>query len=183
MKALNIKKWAGAVACATLISATSALAIPTVLDTTSSTYVGSVNPSAPSNPANEVDYINELIELTINTSTTFESQTLVRSGNVLTLPQADVTGGIKDDSTPSNVIDISGWTYLYAKYGSGNEIIGAYVWLVSGLTGEVEVPSAKLSHWSLYNPGRTTVPDGGSALLLLGGAVTALGFLRRKISA
>jgi hypothetical protein len=159
-----------------------AQAIP--LDTTSANYVGSVTPSAPSNPENEVDYINELRVLGLGLSTTFEGQTIVRSSNALTLPLATVAG--MDGSVgenPSNVIDVTGYTYLYAKYGSGNGNVGALVWLVSGLSGEVEVPAAKLSHWSLFNPGETNVPDGGSMLALLGGAVTVLGFLRRKISA
>ena len=39
-----------------------------------------------------------------------------------------------------------------------------------------------ISHLALYSGGGTTVPDGGSMLVLLGGVVTVLGFLR-KISA
>jgi hypothetical protein len=40
-----------------------------------------------------------------------------------------------------------------------------------------------ISHLTLYSGSGTTVPDGGSMLVLLGGAVTVLGFLRRKIAA
>jgi hypothetical protein len=40
-----------------------------------------------------------------------------------------------------------------------------------------------ISHVSLYRGETTNTPDGGSMVVLLGGAVAVLGFLRRKISA
>lgn len=40
-----------------------------------------------------------------------------------------------------------------------------------------------ISHIRITGEPATNVPDGGSMLILLGGAVTVLGFLRRKISA
>ena len=52
------------------------------------------------------------------------------------------------------------------------------------LSGFWEGTQGAISHITLYGGGRSTnVPDGGSMLALLGGIVTVLGFLRRKISA
>lgn len=44
-------------------------------------------------------------------------------------------------------------------------------------------PTKAISHIRITGEPATTVPDGGNMLILLGGAVTVLGFLRRKISA
>jgi len=51
------------------------------------------------------------------------------------------------------------------------------------LSGFWEGTQGAISHLTLYSGDETTVADGGSMLILLGGAVTVLGFLRRKISA
>ena len=166
-----------------LLGAFSAKALPITLDTSSAQYLGSVDPSTPSNEANEVAYINKLIGMGLNATTSFNGNELVRSGNSFgTLPVATLLPDWdKDETNPSNVIDITGWTYLYGKYGNGNGAIGAYVWFVGDLTGEVQVPADRLSHWSVYNGTSTSVPDGGTAVMLLGAALLGLGALKRRI--
>ncbi len=166
-----------------LLGVVSAGAIPIVLTTSSSQYIGSVDPSTPANEASEVAYINKLIGMGLNATTSFNGNELVRSGNSFgTLPVATLLPDWdKDETNPSNVIDITGWTYLYGKYGNGNAAIGAYVWFVGDLTGEVQVPADRLSHWSVYNGTSTSVPDGGTTVMLLGAALLGLGALKRRI--
>lgn len=173
----------GLLAAGALIGATEASAA-LILDESSSRYLGSVTKSTPSNPANEVNYINEMTGLALNGSTIFNGNTIERSGNSFSdLPTATTTGSYKNNAGTPFVINLddfeTGWTYLYAKYGSGNDNVGALVWVVTGLTGEVQIPSQKLSHWSLYNPGDKTVPDGGLTALLLGLALSGMGATRR----
>jgi hypothetical protein len=181
MKNRNLKQWAVAIACALTMGLTSQVS---ALTTSSSQYVGSITPNIPANPGAEVDYINALILLSINTSGSALGQTLVRSGNVLTLPTANLTGAIKDDTSPSTSVDVTGFEYLLGKYDADQA--GAYVFYVGNLTGIQTLPGDfnghSLSHWSLYNAGGTSVPDGGATLALLGLAVTGLGFARRKLS-
>lgn len=164
-----------------LLGAFSAKALPITLDTSSAQYLGSVDPSTPANEASEVAYINKLIGMGVNSTVSFSGNEFVRSGNSFAaLPTAALLPDWdKDETNPSNVIDITGWTYLFAKYGNGNAI-GGLVWFVGDLTGEVQVPSHKLSHWSVFNP-KTSVPDGGTTVMLLGAALLGLGALKRKI--
>jgi hypothetical protein len=177
----NIKQLVAALTCAVSMGLASQVS---ALTTSSAEYVGSITPNIPANPGAEVDYINALIALAVNTSGSALGQTLVRSGNVLTLPTANLTGATKDDTSPSTTVDVTGFEYLLGKYDADQA--GAYVFYVGNLTGLQTIPGTfnghGLSHWSLYNAGGTSVPDGGSSLALLGLAVTGLGFARRKLS-
>ena len=56
---------------------------------------------------------------------------------------------------------------------------------IGGLTGTLTLPANGadqygLSHVYVFNPGETTVPDSGAALMLLGVGLSSLEFLRRK---
>jgi hypothetical protein len=134
-----------------------------------------------------VAYINELLRLLpgeTNPDFGHPSNVLTRSINPFTgLPVATEEGSVKTVINPDGQgtlsITLSGWTYLYAKYGSGGDDVGALVWYVKGLE-EVTIPFPKLSHWSVYNP-TTSVPDGGTTVMLLGAALIGLGAIRRKI--
>jgi hypothetical protein len=93
----------------------------------------------------------------------------------------------KDDSG-SNVVDLGtgGFTYLLGKYDGPQG--GDEVWYVQGLTGIQTIPltgfgNLGLSHWSLFTGGGVTVPDGGSAVALLGLALTGLEGVRRMVGA
>jgi hypothetical protein len=165
-----------------LLGAFAANAIPLVLNDTSSQYLGSVTKGTPTSPGDEVGYINTLIGMGAGTTSSLGGNTFVRSDKSFgALPVASLLiDWDKDDTNPSNVIDITGWTYLYGKYGSGNDHVGALVWFVGDLTGQVEIPRHKLSHWSVFNP-KTSVPDGGMTVMLLGATLLGLGALKRKI--
>ena len=83
----------------------------------------------------------------------------------------------------------SGYLYLLAKYDGPN--YGSAVWFVGGLTGEIDIPSGAggtsgsqfgLSHTYLFNPNGTSVPDGGTTMMLLGGALACIGALRHRFA-
>lgn len=175
-------------ACAiSLALSIDAIAVP--ISTTSDQYVGSISPNVPANEAAEVSYINALIALAPGASGNFSGQTLVRSSETFVggLPTAVVTGSFKDETNPSTTIDITGFEYLLGKYGGqGNSGGGAWVFFVGDLTGEVTIPGnfgtggPGLSHYTLYNANRTSVPDGGATVMLLGMALGGAGALRRR---
>ena len=105
------------------------------------------------------------------------------------LAPATVTGHLKVQEpagggcTTCTAINVTGYTYLYGKYGPD-----AYVWVIEGLT-SVDLPSSVdgsggLSHYTLTYSTQTLVqvPDGGAAIGLLGLGILGVGYLRRRLS-
>jgi len=182
----------GATVCALLLGlASNSSAISLTLS--SAQLLGDVIPALPESPADDSQFINAMVGLGLNgtTTVTINSQvnTVVRSGNAISpLPTADSL----TVTTPGSMTfgSGSGYTYLYAFYGAGNTLgLGqnqvGLAWDVSGLTGTFTIPTDALSHWEFFNPGtgtHTQVPDGGSTVALLGAALTGMGLLRKKIS-
>jgi hypothetical protein len=85
----------------------------------------------------------------------------------------------------STTIDLGAggtYTYLFAKYDGRND--NSQVWDVGDLSGTITIPENGprghgLSGWILFGPGTPGVPDGGTAVMLLGAALGALGIARR----
>ena len=106
-------------------------------------------------------------------------------------PDADADLGIAQGGVNDTSVELgTGYTYLKAKYGDT-----MVVWYVAGLTGDHTIPlecgagtafcdvigsGGSLSHWIAYNPGTTSVPDGGTTLSLLGLGMLGLGYLRMR---
>jgi hypothetical protein len=192
---LRICKVAAVLAC-TSVALAKAHATTTALNMSSVYYLGDVVPALPEGDSEEADYINTMIGLAINTSTTVtepgHTDAVNRSGNSfsgLTTttaaslfspdPQAKGTGSFG-----------TGYQYLFAFYGSGNNLPGvsgqqvALIWDISGLSGNFTIPTKGLSHDELFQGGSTPptrVPDGASTAELLGGALVVAGLLRKKI--
>jgi len=189
-----MKKTLITLACglALALSATSAQALS--IGDADPRYLGSIDPATPSDPGNEVDYINKLISMAVNTTETTalvsppQADTFDRSDNqcggagggstIDACPTASLSPLADTGNDPSGSVDVTGWTWLYVKYGGD-----AHVWYVGDLTGVQTVPLNNTggqgqSHYALYNP--TAVPDGGATLGLLGLGMLGLGYLRSR---
>ncbi|MCG6911377.1 MAG: PEP-CTERM sorting domain-containing protein [Deltaproteobacteria bacterium] len=126
-------------------------------------YVGLINDGIPSNPENEVDYVNYLITLSDGQGdTVIGTETYNRIGSDLDVefPTAVLTDAVKEQSEDAGFdseIDATGFSYVLGKYDAGNA--GSWVWyLGEGFVGDVVLPEYftedgqyGLSHISLYN--------------------------------
>lgn len=178
--------------CALALGLTAPNALAVSLTTSSTQYLGFVNPGSPANAADEVGYINHLVFNMAPGATTPDTagHDFTRSSNsCASCPTAVTTGGNQGAGPATSGIDVTGWTYLLAKYGNIS-----YVWHVGGINTTVDLPTglpggnparptqnAGQSHYSLYN--HTNVPDGGMTLMLLGGVLVGIETLRRKVRA
>lgn len=124
-------------------------------------YLGSVVPGEPASPAEEVEYINNLISVAANDSDTIDGHDYVRSALDDDFPTAVEAGGVKEDSG-ANTTTLTGlYKYILAKYDGPNG--GDLVWyFASGVQlSDIVLPLKSfgngdaqygLSHFSAYNP-------------------------------
>jgi hypothetical protein len=148
-------------------------------------YLGHIVPDGGSE-ATQAEQINFLVGLTpgdtgISDNATPQANIYDRSTNILcfgSCPTATDVGSIKDDTGGNDGNLGTGFTYLKAKYGDS-----ADVWYVAGLTGDFTLPESTdeggLSHWVLFNPGGTVVPEPGT-LVLAGTMLVGIGVWSRK---
>jgi hypothetical protein len=167
------------------------------LTISSGEYLGVVSPDGGS-PASEATEITHLVGLTPGTfEADFNGDSYDRSSNILcfpTCPAATDVGAVKDDTSPSTTVDVTGFTYLLAKYDASQA--GGYIWYVADLTGDQTIPSnlgtcgatgCGLSHWTLFNPedgtatpsGTPSVPEPSSLILLGAGLIASRLILKR----
>jgi hypothetical protein len=181
-----------ALGLAMALTAANAQAITLAID--DALYVGSVDPGSPASLTDEAAYINFLLGMAAPSTDTDDPAgppptvyTYTRSDNTCAslggCVAATAVGATQNPFPGSDItnLNLSGWTYLLAKYGNTS-----YVWYVSGQT-DVTLANPLggeetngLSHYSLFNPGTVTTPDGGATAGLLGLAMLGLGYLRRR---
>ncbi len=150
--------------------------------------LGQVLFGIPSGDVDRTNYVNHLIDMVPGTSDSFSGQTFHRS---LANPgpgfpnYPDAVFALNGTSTTIN-LGSGLYSYLFAKYDGPNA--GSEVWYVGDLSGTITIPAVGLagqnyglSGWTLFGPGGTSVPDGGTTVMLLGAALGALGMARRYI--
>ena len=152
--------------------------------------LGTVTPASPFDDLNSSSYINFLITLAPGGSGTFSGQTITRSTNLFgSLPAALPVGVISGTGTSINLDTVS-FTYLFAKYDEQNDI--SFVWQIADLSGLITIPAVGplghgLTEWKLFNPSVSEngngngVPESGSTIVLMLGAVATLTALRQKL--
>jgi hypothetical protein len=145
--------------------------------------LGTVVSGEPADPPSEVTYINNLLGMGVNSAAVIAGHSYNHFGiDTSLMPAAVAAGGVKNE-TGSNTVNVTGFTYLLGKYDGPNG--GDIIWNVANLSGSQTIPSTfmglGLSHWSLYNPTGTSVPDGGATMALLGFSLLCVEILRRKL--
>jgi hypothetical protein len=186
MKTLNLKNIAALALAVTVLVGlpTRAHAVDTPLNFGDARDLGTILFGIPSGDADRTNYVNFLIGMTPGTTANSQGQTFNRSLSVVGAPYMTAVFGL--NGTSNTGITVTGYTYLFAKYDGPNA--GSVVWDLAGLTGTVSIPANGLagqnyglSGWTLFTAGTTTVPDGGTTLMLLGSALAGLGMIRRLV--
>ena len=144
--------------------------------------IGFVDFGIPSGDQDRTNYVNHLIGMGLGTQDDFSGQHFTRSNNNFgTLSTA--VWAANGTSTSINLGAVGTYTYLFAKYDGPN--YGSEVWYVGDLSGIITIPATAggygLSGWTLFTSGGQGVPDGGTTVMLLGAALSALGMARRYV--
>lgn len=148
-------------------------------------YIGYVFDGQPANEPLEILRVNSLLDLGVNAAQTDCSQIdekCDRLGSTLDVSGfADATNPDKTDTEDSTNIDVTGYSYLLAKYDGPN--FGDLVWYVGGLSGVLDIQQKAgqygLSHYTLFNGTTTRVPE-PATLTLLSLGLLGVGFTARR---
>jgi hypothetical protein len=143
--------------------------------------LGFVEFGIPSGDDARTAYVNHLIGMALGTEDDALGQHFIRSNNDFG-PLPTAVFALNGTSTSIDLGAGGLYTYLFAKYDGPN--YGSEVWYVGDLSGIITIPATGggygLSGWTLFGPG-AGVPDGGTTVMLLGAALSALGVARRYL--
>jgi hypothetical protein len=180
-------------AAATLLGVANTSALPVYTGTSPFNYttdgvVGTIVAGSPASPANEVDYVNNLLGIIGANVTSSISGHTYKTG--ATDYSGTVSNGVQDkyDDTKNNIVP-AGHDYVLAKYGDNDVVFylgGNSVTLpLNGASLFMNPPGRAglgLSHFTVFGTPTVNTPDGGATAALLG-----LGFLGmaafRKVNA
>jgi hypothetical protein len=164
--------------CAVMLAFSTNASALTIGDTQE---LGFVQFGIPSGDDARTAYVNHLIGMALGTTDVALGQTFTRSNNDFG-PLPTAVFALNGTGT---TIDLGSglYSYLFAKYDGPN--YGSEVWYVGNLSGIITIPATGgrygLSGWTLFGPGGSQVPDGGTTVMLLGAALGALAMARRYI--
>jgi hypothetical protein len=160
---------------AATLAVISFMSVAKALSLSDAGVVGKVVPGTPASVTEERGYVNKLLSMGANQSTTL-------SGNTYTTGATDyngtVTGGTQNN-TGSNA-GATSFLYVLAKYGQDS-----WVFNMNDFAGNIPLnigTGGQLSHYTGFGTRTTTVPDGGATVALLGVGLLGLGAVRRKLS-
>ena len=152
--------------------------------------VGTVTPADPADIEDQASYINFMVRLAVGDSGTFKRNTIENTIVHLQLPGSSLFNAslflpVSGTNATGIELDAGGYLYLFAKYDGLNDL--SQVWFLGGvdLDATLNIPThgpegQALTGWTLFLPG-AAVPDGGATIMLLGGALGALGMARRYL--
>ena len=189
MRYATIKIGAAAIACAFFVG-TNAYAVA-IGD---SSEIGTIESGNPTSTANDVTYANTLLaQVSPSGPTTIAGHAYTRTSNPDPGSGSVSSVGALQGNGPSSTSIPAGYEYVLAQYNGFDA--GDVLWYLGGAATTLPANSSplwllpsnpprgrNLTHWTAFNPITVAVPDGGSTLALIGVGLTALGFLRRKLS-
>ena len=148
--------------------------------------LGQVQPPTPEGDADITQYVNFMIGLSLGGS----GHVIIGPHNVLVTRSMNNFGSLpglaalaqRGTGTTINLGTQGTYSYLFAHYGGPGGGF-AEVWYVGDLSGTISIPATGLGHrlsgWALFTGPGGAVPDGGTTLMLLGAALSAVGVVRR----
>ena len=151
--------------------------------------LGLISKNFPADPTSSAGFIDILLDQPLGSGPT------TIGGNTYTRTTNDPLSGLYPDAVfgvdlgASTTINLgSGYLYLLAKYDGPNW--GSEIWYVGDLSGTITIPQFPvnqqygLSHVFLYNgQGGSSVPDGGTTVMLLAAGLGGLMLVRRFAAA
>jgi len=192
MRTTKLAMWAGVMACGLFLATPSQALTLNDLGVVGAIDTGTQNSSV----ANELEWANYLLGLANNVDVTVDGNTPLDGENERyrtrtsgTSYSGTLTGGVQVQGNPAEPLtyNVSGYTYVLAKYDGQNA--GYVLFYVPDTSGSITGISSPLwgtggqyalSHYTYF--GRTSVPDGGATLTLLGLALAGLGAVRRFVA-
>lgn len=151
--------------------------------------VGTVVPAVPADPGDELVYTNNLITFWNGGADpsgggyTYDV-TITGAGGSVPTPLDSATGGVQV-SAGFTGLDLTGYTYVFAKFGQD----GALYYLDGTITsldgfdpawGPFTQQGGGLSHITLFGPGTTRVPEAGALVMFGSGLIGLVGYRRMR---
>jgi len=148
--------------------------------------LGQAQPPTPEGDADITQYVNFMIGLSLGGSGHViigpHNALVTRSMNAFGSLPGPATLALRGTGTTINLGTQGTYVYLFAHYGGPGGGF-AEVWYVGNLNGSISIPATGLGHglsgWALFSAPHGAVPDGGTTVMLLGAALSALGVVRR----